>query len=270
MTATGAILRPVRCAPLPAVILILFCCYGFTAVRDARGDEALAAVAANFVDAARELAAVFARDGKHRVRISTGSTGALYAQITHGAPFDIFLAARAHEPALLAQAGLAVPNSRFTYAVGSLVVWSADAVRIHGDCEALLKRGDYKRVAMANPALAPYGAAARASLQSWGLWDTLAAKLLRAESVGQAFQFVATGNADLGFVALSQVVMLPRERVGSYCVVNAARYPPLRQQAVLLHHGEGNEAAQRFLEFLRGEQGLAIIRSFCYRAGAAD
>jgi len=202
------------------------------------------------------------------VRISSGSTGALYAQITHGAPFDIFLAARAREPTQLAQAGLAVPDSRFTYAVGSLVVWSADAARIHGDCEALLKRGDYKRVALANPAVAPYGAAAKASLQRWGLWDALAGQLLRAESVGQAFQFVATDNADLGFVALSQVVTLPRERAGSYCVVDPALYPPLRQQAVLLRHGKGNDAARRFLEFLRGEQGLAIIRSFGYQAGA--
>jgi molybdate transport system substrate-binding protein len=233
-------------------------------------DEALVAVAANFVETARELAAAFARDSGQSVSLSSGSTGALYAQITHGAPFDIFLAARAREPAALVQAGLAVPDTRFTYAIGSLVVWSADATRIHGDCETLLQRGDFKRVAIANPVVAPYGAAARASLQSWGVWQDIMPKLLRAESVGQAFQFVATGNAELGFVARSQVLAMPKDRAGSYCVVDTDRYPPLRQQAVLLRHGEDNEAARRFMAFMRGPRGLAIIRKFGYRAGAVN
>jgi len=236
----------------------------------AGADAALAAVAANFVDTARELAAAFARDSGQSVSLSSGSTGALYAQITHGAPFDIFLAARAREPAALVQAGLAVPDTRFTYAVGSLVVWSADATRIHGDCGAVIQRGDFKRVAIANPVVAPYGAAARASLQSWGVWRAIMPKLLRAESVGQAFQFVATGNAQLGFVAHSQVLAMPKDRAGSYCIVDTDRYPPLRQQAVLLRHGVDNDTARRFLAFMRGSEGLAIIRKFGYQAGAAN
>ena len=168
------------------------------------------------------------------------------------------------------QAGLAVPESRFTYAVGSLVVWSADTARVHGDCEALLRGGDFKRVAIANPAVAPYGAAARASLKSWGLWHEIMPSLLRAESVAQAFQFVATGNAELGFIARSQVLGLPKERAGSYCVVDTGAYPPMRQQSVLLRHGEVNDTARRFLAFLRGEQGRTIIRNFGYQAGTRN
>lgn len=222
-------------------------------------EQALVAVAANFAEPARALAAAFARASGHSVRFSSGSTGALYAQITHGAPFDVFLAAGEREAARLA-----VANSRFTYAIGSLVVWSADPKRIHGDCAALVKGGEYRRVAIANPAVAPYGAAARATLQRWGMWEGVMPKLLRAESVGQAFQFAATGNAELGFVARSQVLGLPGNRAGSYCVVDGALYPPLRQQAVLLRHGEDNAAARGFLRFLRGARGLAIIRESGY------
>lgn len=253
----------------PAVtgILAVLWLSGLAASQPAWCDEALVAVAANFVEPARELAAAFARDGGRRVRLSSGSTGALYAQITHGAPFDVFLAAGGREPEQLAESGLALAETRFTYAIGSLVVWSADAARIQGDCAALLQGGDFKRVAMANPGVAPYGAAARAALQSWGLWEAVMPKLLRAESVGQAFQFAATGNAELGFVARSQVLGLPKDRAGSYCVVDPAGYPPLRQQAVLLRHGEANAAARQFLRFLRGKRGLAIIRNFGYQAG---
>lgn len=228
--------------------------------------EALVAVAANFIEPARELAKAFSHDGQ-TVRLSSGSTGAIYAQIIHGAPFDVFLAADERSPELLANTGLAVPDSRFTYAIGSLVVWSADAKRVHGDCAHIFKLGDFRRVAIANPGLAPYGAAAKAALQKWNEWEAIAPKLLSAESVAQAFQFVATGNAELGFVARSQVLELPKQRAGSYCVVNTADYSPIRQQAVLLRHGEGNETARQFLEFLRSNQGVAIIRNVGYQAG---
>lgn len=230
----------------------------------AAAEQALVAVAANFVEPARALATAFARDGGDRLQISSGSTGALYAQITHGAPFDAILAADARTPARLVAAGLALADTRFTYAVGSLVVWSADPARIQGDCAALMKGGDFRRVAVANPVLAPYGAAARAALQSWGLWEGIKPKLLRAESVGQAFQFAATANADLGFVARSQLLGLSRDRAGSYCLVGGAAYPPLRQQAVLLRHGGTNGAARRFLAFLQGKRGLALIQDFGY------
>ncbi len=227
--------------------------------------EALVAVASNFVEPARALAAAYARASGHSVRFSSGSTGALYAQISHGAPFDAFLAAGDREPAQLATAGLALAESRFIYAVGVLVVWSADPARIHGDCATLLRGGGYRRVAIANPDIAPYGTAARASLQAWGLWEGLTPRLLRAENVAQVFQYAATGNADLGFVAYAQIVGLPKDRAGSYCAVDPAVYPAIRQQAVLLRRGENNDAARQFLQFMRGAEGSAIIRGFGYR-----
>ena len=254
--------RPWRCAAAVVIGLI-----GLTPLRGAQSDEALVAVAADFAEPARVLAAAFSHESGQNVRVSVGSTGALYTQISHGAPFDVFLAADDREPKQLVAAGLAVPETRFTYALGSLVVWSADPARIRGDCAALLKSGEYRHVAIANPELAPYGEAAMATLRAWGLWEGLGQKLLRAENVGQVFQFAATGNAELGFVARAQVLRLSGDRAGSYCVVDPGIYPPLRQQAVLLRHGEHNVAAQLFLEFLQGANGLAIIRDFGYQAG---
>jgi molybdate transport system substrate-binding protein len=230
--------------------------------------EALVAVAANFVEPARALAAAFAGEGGGRVEFSSGSTGALFAQISHGAPFDIFLAAGDREPAQLAASGLAVAETRFTYAIGSLVLWSADAKRVGDDCAAVLKAGAYRRLAIANPDLAPYGAAAKASLQAWRLWGDIAPRLLRAENVGQVFQFVSTGNAELGFLARSQVLDLPKDRAGSYCVVDPALYPPIRQQGILLRHGENNAVARQFLRFLQGTHGQAMIRGFGYEVEA--
>lgn len=237
------------------------------ASRPVLAEEASVAVASNFLEPARALAAAFSRESGQSARLIGGSTGALFAQISHGAPFDVFLAAGDREPEKLAAAGLALPETRFTYAIGSLVVWSADPARIQGDCEAALQGGGFHHIAVANPEIAPYGAAAAAALRAWGLWEDIAPELLRAENVGQVFQFVATGNAELGFVAGSQVIGLPKDRLGSYCVVAPGVYPPLRQQAVLLRHGEHNSAARRFLAFLRGKNGLAIIRGFGYQAG---
>jgi len=240
---------------------------GLSAPQARSAEEALLAVASNFIEPARVLAAAFSRESGLKVRFSSASTGTLYNQITHGAPFDAFLAAGEREPAQLAAAGLAVPESRFTYAIGSLVVWSSDPSRVRGDCKASVRDGDYRHVAIANPDVAPYGAAAVAALQAWGVWDDIAPKLLRAENVGQAFQFAATGNAELGFVARSQVMGLSKDKAGSYCGVDPALYPPLHQQAVLLRHGENNAAARQFLKFLQGPDALAIIRDAGYQAG---
>jgi len=226
--------------------------------------EVLAAVAANFAEPARAIAAAYGRQGGTRVDVSVGSTGGLYAQIKHGAPFDVFLAADAATPERLVASGLAIGDTRFTYAVGSLMMWSADPERIKGDCRGALHGVDGERIAIANPAIAPYGAAAQASLQAWGLWATLVPHLLRAESVGQAFQFAATGNAAVAFVARSQVLSLNSKRAGSWCVVEPGVYPPIRQQAVLLRHGRDNAAAQRFLTFLRGKQAAAILHRYGY------
>lgn len=238
-----------------------------TASRPVLAEELSVAVASNFLEPARVLAAAFSRESGQSARLIGGSTGALFAQITHGAPFDVFLAAGDREPEKLTAAGLALSETRFTYAIGSLVLWSADPVRIRGDCEVALKGGALHHIAIANPEIAPYGAAAAAVLRAWGLWDSIAPKLLRAENVGQVMQFVASGNAELGFVAGSQLKGLPKDRAGSYCVVAPNVYPPLRQEAVLLRHGEHNSAARQFLAFLQGKNGLAIIRGFGYRAG---
>jgi len=226
--------------------------------------DVYAAVAANFLEPARVLAVAFQHRSGHVVHLSSGSTAGLYAQISHGAPFDVLLAADERTPAWLVEEGWAREGSRFTYAVGTLVMWSADAARIRGACQAVLRAADYRHVAIANPAVAPYGAAAKGALQSWGLWASVEPRLLRGESVAQAFQFVATGNAELGFVAGSQVVRLPKGQAGSLCIVDRAAYPPLRQQAVLLKHGEGNAAARAFLAYLRSGNARMVIAGFGY------
>ncbi len=225
--------------------------------------EALLAVASNFNSAARELAADFAAGGGHRLRISSASTGVLYAQISNGAPFDVFLAANDSEPARLAKEGRAVA-APFTYAVGRLVVWSADAELIRGDCAEVLARLEVPHVSLANPRLAPYGAAALAVLKRLGLQERYAPRLVMGENVAQAFQYIATGNAAFGFVARAQLVGLSAERTGSYCEVDPALHPPLLQQAVLLKHGAGNPAAEGFVKYLRGPRAAEIIRRAGY------
>src|SRR3569623_2352311 len=194
---------------------------------------AVSAVASNFAETARALAVRYESVSGDQLRVSSGSTGVLYAQITNGAPFDVFLAANDCEPARLAAEGYGAA-APFTYALGKLVVWSAAAQRIRGDCTALLRRGDYRRLAIANPQLAPYGAAALAVLDRLGLRERLAARLVTGANIAQTFQFAATGNAERGFVARAQVVALPADKAGSYCDVEASLYPLIRQQALLL------------------------------------
>ena len=221
--------------------------------------EALVAVAANFTAPAQALGERFEAATGHRVAFSFGSTGHLYAQITQGAPFDAFLAADADRPARLEVGGMAVAGSRFSYALGRLVLWSRDAQRVDPDGH-VLERGEFRRLAVANPATAPYGAAAVAVLEALALRETLAPKLVEGANVAQTFQFVATGNAELGFVALSQVL----DRGGSRWLVPDTLYPPIRQQAVLLSPGRGNPAAAAFLEYLRGEEARELIRALGY------
>ncbi len=226
--------------------------------------EATVAVASNFVHPIEALETLFAAHTGHRLRISSGSTGQLYAQILSGAPYDLFLAADQHRPRLLEERGLTVPGSRFTYAVGLLTLWSADAGRIDEAGPAVLRRGDFRHLAIANPELAPYGLAARQVLQAFGLWDALAPRLVRGQSIAQAFQFVVTGNAELGFVARSQVLS-PRNRTpGSRWDVPESLHAPIRQDAVLLARARDNAAANAFMEFLRSTKAAALIRSFGY------
>ena len=215
------------------------------------------AVASNFTGALRLLAQSFEKGGAHRVRISAASTGKLYAQIRHGAPYDLFLAADRARPERLEQEGLAVAGSRFTYALGRLVFW-APGREFEGAANVLLARPDVRRIAIANPRTAPYGLAARQTLEAIGLWQRLQGRLVRGENIGQTFQFIASGAAQMGFVALAQ---LPEEspRPGYRWLVQPELYRPIRQQAVLLRRGADNAAAAAFLAYLRSGEARRLI-----------
>ena len=221
------------------------------------------AVAANFTAPARALAEVFARSTGHQAQLSFGATGAFYTQIKHGAPFDVFLAADDERPARLEKEGDAVPGSRFTYATGKLVLWSAKPGLVD-EQGAVLKAGQFGKLAIANPKLAPYGAAAVETMDRLGLAAALQPKLVTGESIGQAYNFIATGNAELGFVALSQVLEGGRLKSGSMWVVPARYHAPIVQDAVLLKRAAGNPAAQAWMALLRAPQSKALIRSHGY------
>lgn len=239
-----------------------FVALGLASAPVARAGEVHVAVATNFAKTARALAGTFAAETGHRAIVSDGSTGKLYAQIVHGAPFQVFLAADVERPRRLEAEGRAVAGTRFAYALGRLVLWSPDAARVLG--ADALAGDDFRYLAIANPDLAPYGAAARELLEQLGLWERLQRRLVRGEDVGQTFQFVATGNAELGLVALSQV----SGRGGSQWIVPSDRYAPIEQQAVLLEPGRSEPAAHAFLDFLRGESARAQIERAGYRVPA--
>ena len=224
-------------------------------------EEALVGAAANFAETLAAVEREFEATHPHRMRVAVGSTGKLYAQILHGAPFDILLAADQQRPILVEQGGLAVPGSRRTYAIGRLTLWSADPERIQGDVPALLASGSFRRLAMANPELAPYGAAARQVLQRFGLYAALRDKIVTAENIGQTYAMVATGNAEIGFVAASGQ---PDTGEGSRWDVPPDLHAPIRQDAVLLARAANNIAARAFLDFLRGDRARTIISGFGY------
>lgn len=202
----------------------------------------------------------FEADSGHRLTVSLGSTGKHFAQITNGAPFDIFLAADAERPARLERDGRAVTDSRFTYAIGRLAIWAPS--RSGMDLPTDLTRNEVARVAIANPRLAPYGRAARETLEALGLWRTIEHKLVRGENIAQAFQFVFTGNADSGLIAQAQLAALSTEISGAVWEVPAELHAPIAQQAVLLRD---SRAARAFLAFLRTETARAIITSAGYQ-----
>jgi molybdate transport system substrate-binding protein len=228
----------------------------------ALADEVRVAVAANFTGAAKDIAARFEKHTGHRVKLSFGSTGKLFTQIENGAPFDVFLAADSRRPAKAEDEGLAVADTRFTYARGKLVLWSQKA-GLFEDGEAYLKTERFPRAAIANPKTAPYGLAAEQVLEHLGLWDDVQGKLVRGDSIAQTFQFVATGNAEIGFVAYSQI-MKWKDPNGSLWIIPANYYAPVEQQAVLLNRGANNPAAREFIEFLRGAAARSVIEGFGY------
>lgn len=222
--------------------------------------EIRVAVASNFGEVIKVIAARFERRTGHQVIISLGSTGKHYAQIRNGAPFDVFFAADEHRPKLLEQEGIALPGSRFTYAIGKLILWSPRDGYVDS-AGAVLKQGAFRYLAIANPRLAPYGKAAREVLEALGLWDSLGDRMVRGENIGQAFQYVKSGTAELGFVAYSQVKRPGHPIEGSYWIVPRELYTPIRQQAVLL---KDSAAARAFLSFVKSEAAREIIHNYGY------
>ena len=225
--------------------------------------EVMAAVAANFTAPMKMLAKSFEQDTGHKLVLSFGSTGSFYAQIKNGAPFDVLLAADSDTPLRLEKDGLGVAGSRFTYATGRLVLWSPKA-GVVDDQGSVLRSGKFQRLAIANPKLAPYGAAAMQVLANLGLEATVQPKLVQGENIAQAYQFVASGNASLGFVALSQVMREGRLASGSVWIVPSSLHAPLRQEAALLRRGEASAAARAFLSFMRSASARAIISAHGY------
>ena len=230
---------------------------------DVKAETAQVAVAANFAEPIKALAAELQRSTGHTLRITTGATGKLYAQIKNGAPFDALLAADTKVPQALENEGRIQPGSRFTYAKGQLVLWSAKPKRVDGE-GAVLQRADLGKVAYANPKTAPYGAAAMQTMERLGLSAALTPKLVQGESIGQTYAFVHTGNADVGFVALSQVIENGQLKGGSMWRVPRKLYDPIEQGAVVLKRGASNPAAQALMQLLKSPQGRALIRAYGY------
>lgn len=224
--------------------------------------ETHVAVAANFIEPAREIAMRFEKATGHRAVLVFGSTGAFYTQITRGAPFELFLSADTERPRKAETEGFAVPGSRFTYATGRLVLYSTTPGLVDGK-GAVLGSNRFDKLAIADPSTAPYGLAAIETMRRLGLYDTLKPRLVTGSSIAQAYQFTSTGAAEIGFVALSQVITVPG---GSRWVVPTKLHSPIDQQAVLLKTGANNPAARAFITYLKSRPALAIIRRYGYAA----
>lgn len=225
--------------------------------------ELRVAVAANFTAPMKKIAEAFEQETGHTLALSFGSTGKFYAQIKHGAPFEVLFAADDETPARLEREGEGVAGSRFTYAIGKLVLWSTQPGLVDDQGE-VLRSGAFERIALADPKLAPYGAAALQTLNALGLADALARKFVQGENIGQTYQFVATRNAPLGFVALSQVFADERVTEGSAWIVPQTLYAPIRQDALILARGKDNAAAAELMRYLQGDAAQAIIRAYGY------
>ena len=221
------------------------------------------AVAANFTAPMQKIAQIFEQDTGHKAVLSFGATGNFYAQIKNGAPFQVFLAADDTTPLKLEKEDMTVGGQRFTYATGKLVLWSKQPGYVD-DKGAVLQSGNFQRIAVANPKLAPYGVAAIETMTKMGVLAQVQPKIVQGENIAQTYQFVATENAQLGFVALSQVYLDGRITQGSGWIVPSNLHAPIRQDAVLLQKGKDNPAATALLTFLKGDKAAAIIRSFGY------
>lgn len=222
--------------------------------------EIRVAVASNFSSAIKKIVEEFELSYGHKVNLAFGSTGKHYAQIKNGAPFDVFFAADVERPQRLQEQGVALSGSRFTYAIGKLVLWSPlpKLVDSHGE---VLSSSTFTYVAIANPKLAPYGIAAKQIMKSRDIWDSLQKRIVRGENIGQAFQFVKSGSAQLGFISYSQIKVTSQKIKGSYWIPPQSLYEPIKQQAVLL---KDNAIAREFLDFVKGEEARMIIQDYGY------
>ncbi len=229
----------------------------------AHAEQVQVAVAANFTEPMKKIAEQFEKDTGNQAVLTFGATGKFYAQITNGAPFEVFFSADDTTPAKLESEKAAVEGSRFTYAIGKLVLWSAKPGYVDAKGEVLSK-GDFKHLSIASPKAAPYGAAAMETLDKLGLTKQVESRIVTGENITQAYQFVATENAELGFVALSQVTENGKLVSGSAWQVPAEDYSPIRQDAQILAKGKDNPAAKALVEYLKGEKATAIIRSYGY------
>ena len=223
-------------------------------------EEIRIAVASNFAGTLKDISVLFEKQTGHKISLSSGSSGSHYAMIVNGAPFDAYFSADVERPRLLEEAGAIIPGSRFTYAVGRLVLWSSEEAKVDSEGHILV-RGDYKHLAIANPKLAPYGEAAQEVLEARGVWTRIQHRVVRGESISQTFQFVHTGNAEIGFVALSQLSRPGKPVQGSHWTVPRNLYSPIEQQAVLI---KDNEAARAFLAFVQSTEIRKLIQAYGY------
>jgi molybdate transport system substrate-binding protein len=249
---------------------LILCCWSGAVY----ASQVSVAVASNFLVPLQSMAKAFEARTGHALRISAGSTGKLYAQIVNGAPFDVFLAANSKEPRRLEASGAAIAGSRFTYGLGQLVLWAPRLAKSYSSFAEVLNTEKVYRLAVANPKTAPYGAAAIETLKKLGIYDGIKKKIIRGENVSQTYQYVASGAAQIGFVAKSQIISRQTPHDSSnhktYWSIDNTLYSPIRQQAVLLKRAENNVAARQFLEFLQSREGRAAIISFGYGLPGTD
>ncbi|MHC2144533.1 molybdate ABC transporter substrate-binding protein [Pseudomonas sp. 210_17 TE3656] len=248
-----------KCAPRFALAALAT----FMTFNSAWADEVQVAVAANFTAPIQAIAKDFEKDTGHKLVAAYGATGQFYAQIKNGAPFEVFLAADDSTPAKLESEGDSVKGSRFTYAIGTLALWSAKPGYVDAKGE-VLKKNEFKHLSIANPKAAPYGLAATQVLDKLKLTEATKAKLVEGQNITQAFQFVSTGNAELGFVALSQIYKDGKVTEGSAWIVPASLHEPIRQDALILNKGKDNPAAKALVDYLKGPKAAALIKSYGY------
>ena len=247
---TRVLLIPLLIASLPGV------------ASSVHADEISVAVAANFTAPMQQIAATFEKETGHKVQAAYGATGKFYAQIKNGAPFEVLLSADDETPARLIKENAAQAGSQFTYAIGKLVLWSAKSAIVDG-AGAVLKNGGFDHLAIANPKLAPYGAAAVEVMKGLGVYESIQPKIVTGESIAQTHQFISTGNALLGFVALSQILK-DGKMDGSAWIVPAKLHAPIRQDAVILEKGKAKPAAVALMQYLKSDKAKAVIQSFGY------